>query len=101
LVNAQVFHTRDFVRRFPGLWNARRAGMTLRAISKMNDVPERIWKHRFAELLSRRFMRDGVERDAALEDAYAHADDRYPNRSLGSPEREAAFVHEALEEWPA
>ena len=54
-----------------------------------DEVSERVWKHRFAQALYEFFYMGGLERDAALEDAYAHADVQYLVRSLASPEDDA------------
>lgn len=59
----------------------------------IDRAAERAWKHRFAQTLYEAFCAGGVERAAALDDAYAHADAQYLVRGLGSPESEA---HSAL-----
>lgn len=50
---------------------------------------ERAWKHRFAQTLYEAFCESGLDRAAALEDAYAHADAQYLVRGQQSPEDEA------------
>lgn len=55
----------------------------------INRATERTWKHRFAQTLYEIFCEGGLDRAAALEDAYAHADAQYPVRGLNSPEDEA------------
>lgn len=54
----------------------------------INDAV-RAWKHRYAQTLYEAFCMSGLERSAALYDAYAHADTQYPLRGEGSPEDEA------------
>ena len=67
----------------------------------MPELTERSWKHRFAERLARAFADGGLEPIAALEDAYAHADDQYPKRGEATPEREAVAVYESILGNPA
>lgn len=50
---------------------------------------ERAWKHRFAQTLYEVFCQGGLDRAAALDDAYAHADAQYLVRGLKGPEEEA------------
>ncbi|GAA0561457.1 hypothetical protein [Rhizomicrobium electricum] len=50
---------------------------------------ERAWKHRFAQTLYEAFCESGLDRAAALADAYAHADAQYLVRGELSPENEA------------
>ena len=62
----------------------------------MSELSERIWKHRFAARLAVLFKSLTVSENAALEDAYAHADDHYPDRSNTSPEKEAESIYASL-----
>lgn len=62
----------------------------------MAELSERIWKHRFAAELAKLFASQGLNGSAALEDAYAHADDHYPRRTFGWPEKEAEAVYRLL-----
>jgi hypothetical protein len=59
-------------------------------------MPERVWKHRFAQPLSARFRAQGTSLDHALEDAYAHADECYLTRGERTPEQEAEAFYRSL-----
>jgi hypothetical protein len=58
----------------------------------MKALSEADWKLRFAYGLCQRFIGRGLQPEAALEDANAHADDQYPKRGEFSPEVEAELV---------
>jgi len=55
-------------------------------------MPERVWKHLFAGRLAELFVSWGIGHVHALEDAYAHADEHYPQRSNLPAEEEAVLV---------
>jgi hypothetical protein len=55
----------------------------------LEDIPEVDWKRRFAITLCARFILKGLPHEDAVEDAKAHADDRYPKRSNLDPEAAA------------
>ena len=62
----------------------------------MSPLPERSWKHRFAQHLVCAFVARGLRPDGALEDAIVHADDHYPTRGGNTPEQEAEALHQTL-----
>jgi hypothetical protein len=70
---------------------------------QLSKSAERAWKHRFAQVLYESFCIGGVEKSAALADAYAHADAQYLVRGLGGPEIDAyaALVWIGADEMPA
>ncbi len=55
----------------------------------IDEAAERVWKHRFAQVLYEHFCFGGLAQADALADAYAHADAQYLVRGLNSPEDEA------------
>jgi hypothetical protein len=62
----------------------------------MSELSEQIWKHRFSARLAVLFKSQGISENAAFEDAYAHANDHYRDRSNASPEKEAESVYASL-----
>ncbi|MDE2182053.1 MAG: hypothetical protein KGJ78_03420 [Alphaproteobacteria bacterium] len=58
----------------------------------MTAMSERPLKHRFAQVLCEAFCANGLEKNFALEDAYALTDARYPDGSAVIPEDAAIAV---------
>lgn len=60
------------------------------------DLPENIWKERFAAKLAALFIVQGLNKEAAIADAAAHADDCFPSKGKRAPEDEAQEVFATL-----